>query len=324
MSTRFDGTLKRATGLLIIETKNSNPNGDPDQEGDPRTRYDDRGIITGVSFKRKLRDLVDEKDTALWDSLGHQLQATEFQILEKRFRDRSEILSLHSEEFISRYWDARLFGNTTLEKKDSSNGQENPDSSTKKKGKKTDVTFEELKKKQHFIRSGVVSFGLGVSVCPVRINRLTLTNKAGVQETKDRGMAPLGYRIVEHGLYCMPFFINPTAALKTGCQPRDVALLLKLIPYAYPHTKSAIRPFVEVRYAWYAEHLNPLGSFSEFSFIEAMTPKRKGDPEEPSSDKLSLAEQYDVPKALPEDLRGKAQLYDLCEDHLPDWCKNAE
>jgi hypothetical protein len=33
-------------------------------------------------------------------------------------------------------------------------------------------------------------------------------------------------------VYCMPLFINPTAATKTGCTRQDIELLLKLIPYA--------------------------------------------------------------------------------------------
>ena len=49
----------RGTGLLIIEVRHSNPNGDPDAESDPRTLdVDGRGLISPVSFKRKLRDLL--------------------------------------------------------------------------------------------------------------------------------------------------------------------------------------------------------------------------------------------------------------------------
>ncbi len=48
--------IKRATGLLIIEVINSNPNGDPDRESDPRQRPDSHGEITPVSYKRKNRD----------------------------------------------------------------------------------------------------------------------------------------------------------------------------------------------------------------------------------------------------------------------------
>ena len=54
--------IPRATGLLIIAAENVNPNGDPDRESDPRQRnHDNRGYISGVSFKRKLRDLRRKK-----------------------------------------------------------------------------------------------------------------------------------------------------------------------------------------------------------------------------------------------------------------------
>ena len=53
--------IVRATGLLVIEAINSNPNGDPDRESDPRQRPDGRGEISPVSFKRKVRDLIENK-----------------------------------------------------------------------------------------------------------------------------------------------------------------------------------------------------------------------------------------------------------------------
>ena len=44
--------IKRVTGLLVIEVVNSNPNGNPDQESDPRVRGNGPGEISPVSFKR--------------------------------------------------------------------------------------------------------------------------------------------------------------------------------------------------------------------------------------------------------------------------------
>ena len=60
-------SFNRGTGLLVIEVKHSNPNGDPDMESDPRTlEIDGRGLISPVSYKRKLRDLVGEKGGPAW------------------------------------------------------------------------------------------------------------------------------------------------------------------------------------------------------------------------------------------------------------------
>src|SRR3954449_5140400 len=83
----------RATGLLVIEVVNSNPNGDPDRESDPRQRPDNRGEISPVSYKRKLRDLVEEKQGPVWETLSAELNLKEerFAILEHRGRDRKAI-----------------------------------------------------------------------------------------------------------------------------------------------------------------------------------------------------------------------------------------
>ncbi len=77
--------------------------------------------------------------------------------------------------FVKKYWDGRLFGNTFLEEGGN-------------KG---------------YIKTGVAQFTMGLSVAPILIQRHTNTNKAGVEEGKKQGMAPLAYRVVEHGVYCV-------------------------------------------------------------------------------------------------------------------------
>ena len=277
--------LNRATGLLIIEVINSNPNGDPDRESDPRQRPDERGEISPVSFKRKLRDLVENKEGPVWQTIKEKmgLNDEEFMILEQRGRDRKLIESeLKDGKFIRKYWDARLFGNTFLEEGSSTS-----------------------------IKTGAVQFGMGVSIAPILIERQTTTNKSGVQEGKDRGMAPLAYRIVQHGVYTMPFFVNSSAAQQSGCTKQDVELMLKLIPYAYPHTASYIRPAVEIRHAWYMEHRGALGSCSDFALIEALTPKKINEPDRPSFN----WQDYDVPTQLPDELAKKLlSIADLMKD----------
>ena len=225
--------IKRVTGLLVIEVRNANPNGDPDQESDPRNRgHDGRGMISAPSFKRKLRDLVEDKDGIVWKALANGYPSEEFQILESRGRKRDVIEKMPKDVFQRTYWDARVFGNTFLEKNS------------------TD--------KEHLIRAGVAHFGTGTSVAPVRIQRDTWTNKAGVEGVKDRGMAPHASRYVEHAVYYMPFFVNPNGAPKTGCAPRDIDLLAKLIPQAYRSNPSVARHGgVEIRHAWWIEHKSP-------------------------------------------------------------------
>jgi CRISPR-associated protein Csd2 len=252
--------IPRVTGLLVIEVRNSNPNGDPDRESDPRTRaHDGRGMISDVSFKRKLRELLIQKDGPVWGQMESlmELKQDAFQIhvsQPSREKEKAEKKEGEKKSLSERYWDVRVFGSTSLEEKD------------------------------NFIRTGVAQFSIGVSAAKVRIQRDTNTVSANVDASKntDRGMAPLGFRVVEHGVYAMPFLINPTAAAKSGCTSDDIELLCRLIPYAYAHNASRIRPLVEVRHAWYFEHANQLGSASDFAILDALTPK-KNDSTIPSS-----------------------------------------
>ncbi len=277
--------IKRATGLLVIEAVNSNPNGDPDRESDPRQRPNGRGEISPVSFKRKLRDLLDDHDAPFFKALPEKFVQNEerYRILEHRGRDRKAITAemgkdpekFLESEFVRKYWDARVFGNTFLE-----DGGD--------KG---------------FIKTGAVQFGMGVSIAPIDIIRQTNTNKPGVQEGKNAGMAPLAYRIVEHGVYCMPFFVNPNYACKSGCTADDIELLKLLIPHAYEMNRSAIRPDVRIRHAWYIEHKNMLGSCPEYLLFEALTPEKLGDQNEPST----MWSDYQDKTALPEELRSRVE-----------------
>src|SRR4051794_25978799 len=104
--------LNRGTGLLIIEVRHSNPNGDPDAESEPRTiDADGRGLISPVSFKRKLRDLVGEKEGPAWKAAAQALgisqndDGRQYGILESRGREREAIFNMSAQQFSDAYWD---------------------------------------------------------------------------------------------------------------------------------------------------------------------------------------------------------------------------
>lgn len=244
--------MQRITGLILLEVRNSNPNGDPDRESDPRQRADGRGEISPVSFKRKVRDLIEDKAGTAWAELSARfappLAAEEFHILESRGRDRKELSEeAKDDRFAAKYWDARLFGATFLEKEAS------------------------------HIRSGVCQFGLGLSISAIEVTRHTLTNKAGVETGMDRGMAPLAFRVVQHGLYAMPFFVNPSTAHRSKCTQRDIDLLLHTLPYAYSNNPAMNRAGISPVHIHVLTHTNSLGSFNDFTVLDALTPTRKGD-----------------------------------------------
>ncbi len=255
--------VPRITGLLILEVRKSNPNGDPERESSPRQRPDGKGEISPVSVKRKLRDLVIEKEGVIWEEVKKSVGISDdasYQILESRGRKREVIQNQLKptdgklgQEFVKAYWDGRLFGNTFLEEGGSGT-----------------------------IRSGVAHLGVGVSVAPIDIEFSTWTSKSGVEAGKDRGMAPMAFRVVKHGLYTVPFFVNPNAAHKTGCTKLDVDLMLHLLKHAYSNTRSVVRSMVEVVHAHTFEHESRAGSVSDFALIDALMPRKKADPEKPS------------------------------------------
>jgi Cas7 group CRISPR-associated protein Csh2 len=265
MSTqKYENNVPRITGLLILEVRKSNPNGDPERESSPRQRPDGKGEISPVSVKRKLRDLVLEKEGVVWSEIKASLDLADdrFQILESRGRNRGEIKKKMEPKdgkigqgFIDAYWDGRLFGNTFLEEG----------------GADT-------------IRAGVAHFGVGVSIAPIDIEFSTWTSKSGVEAGKDRGMAPMAFRVVKHGLYAVPFFVNPNLAHKTGCTKQDVDLMLHLLKHSYASTRSVVRSMVEVVHAHTLTHKSRAGSVSDFAFIDALTPKKLDKPSESLTD----------------------------------------
>lgn len=293
-TTSCTAPFNRHTGLLIIEVRKSNPNGDPDQESDPRTlEADGRGLISAVSIKRKVRDLVLCDGNVMAEArkrlkLGTDGDGNEYQILEDRKRDLKEISGLDEATFKKRYWDARLFGNTMLEAMQQA----------KLSAKKGTVV-------EHFISTGVVQFGVGVSIAPVKIVRWTQTNVASVELAKEgekektRGMAPLSFRVVDHAVYAIPFFVNPEVAKKTGATVRDLDLLKFLLPKAYPLTASGSRACVFPIHCWCAEHKSTWGSCPDPLLLDKLMPKKfKGAADEPSTS----MDEYQIPQECPEDI----------------------
>src|SRR4029077_10753954 len=127
----------RVTGLLVVETTFSNINGDPDAESLPRS-VDRIGIVSDVSIKAKIRKIAANPE--FFNAAGIKYDSARMGILEQRGRDRNQIKKLTPEEFLSCYWDARLFGSTFLE------AEEEKTEETAKAEEKTEETAKKTKK----------------------------------------------------------------------------------------------------------------------------------------------------------------------------------
>ncbi|MDO4272384.1 MAG: type I CRISPR-associated protein Cas7 [Eubacteriales bacterium] len=277
--------LHRGTGLLWIEAINSNPNGNPDQDSEPRTRTDGLGMISPVSLKHKVRELVGDKEGSIWQEISGDLgisaeESWRYDILEQKETKRIEVRKLSNQEFLDKYWDARVFGSTFLEKNE---------------------------KDSTYIHTGVVQFGLGISLSPIEVDRLTTTKILPAEDGKGKGMGPLSYRVVRYGLYTMPFFVNAVMARRTQCTALDIELLLRVLPHAYEATASYMRPQVNIRHAYYVEHGKARGCFNDLEIIETLTPTPLAlDIPAKSIKDYDVESVYEKITALNEKMQGKA------------------
>jgi CRISPR-associated protein Csd2 len=263
---------KAATGVLVIEAAMSNLNGDPDRESDPRTLETtgrEFGMVSDVSIKRKVRDMVLFKDGPIWQNISKSLGITSggFDLLERPDRNRAEIGALTAEEFLSRFWDARVFGSNFLVerigKKTGKSKNEKEVEETEAEGGGTSRTY-----------AGPVALSWGKTLAPVSIIRATCTNISPVEEGKSRGMAPESYRVVEHGVYVVPFTYSPHNGRKTGVKAVDLELMLQLLPHI-DLLSSRTRPQINVRHVYYAQHNSALGAVAPYKILEALTPRVK-------------------------------------------------
>ena len=265
---------RRMNGALIVNVSRSNINGDPEADGFPRIDGEGFGEVSSVSVARKIRDGVAEKECILWQhvkqkfNISDEEEEKEYQIFVDKGTNRADWKNTPVKELLEIFFDNRIRGGTFLDDKDKEKEKEK-DSKVKKSG-------------AIFTSSGVFNIGMGFSVAPVELITMTLTNKAGVQEGKDRGWATDGFKVIQHGIYVIPFSVNPNRAIKTMCTKQDIDIVLEILPNIYSCFPSLIRNEVEVIQAIVAEHKSPLGSFKKHEFDDMIIPIKKENPDEPS------------------------------------------
>ena len=271
----------RVSIMIIIEVSMANPNGNPDWDNAPRTlNSDDRGLITPVCIKRRIRDVLEDHDSVCFKELmkTHNADSERFHIMESKMRGYTGIPQHEAtkkviqmaeksvEEFFNRFYDIRLLGCTLLEVKDK---DENGDDK-KKKGKKDD--------KFRCVNTGCLTVSPAISIAPIEIFEATLTKKAPLRDV-DQDIAPAAYKCVEHGLYVATLSINPHVAHRTFATQQDVDMLKSVLPHIFQLSAANARPSssISIVHAWWKEHTNSLGSFNEYEFFNSLKPTLKGD-----------------------------------------------
>lgn len=279
-------TIKRFTGAMLIEVEGGNPNGDPDSNGDPRILLDGHGLISAVSIKRKYRNLLEDHTNPITKELmvkTSDVDPESLWIFESHFRgfdatDGEKAIDSVSQYaydngengLLQRYWDARTFGVTGLEKKPSGTSKD-----------------AKVKGALAIKRSGGISIGDAISVNTVEPVTYTITKKAPLRpdlaKNKQNDIAPDGAKCIKHGLYFARVVCDVKSAHESLMRPEDVEVFKNLTPHIFNQSMSAARPAGSIRlvHFWVKQHDQSTCSFNEFEFWNNLKPIPK-QPETPS------------------------------------------
>lgn len=255
MASHTDPTVKH-DALLLFEAIDSNPNGDPDNAGKPRTDLDTgHGLVSDASLKRKVRDAVQfQVDQGLLTaaerykifirrgvSLNEQLEAAYEELgLEKGKDAKADAVAKGAAYMIANYYDVRMFGAVM------STGQASA-------GKVT----------------GPVTVGLARSLDPVLPIDLGITRTASTKEEDKDNASQMGNKsVIPYGLYACRIHYQPTRGNQVTKE--DLEVLWSTLANMFEVTRSAARPDVSVRNLFIFSHSNALGNAPAKKLLESV------------------------------------------------------
>ena len=251
---------KRSFGVVFVESELSNYNGDPDADNLLRTLIDGHGLITPVCFKHKIRALLEDHDSPVWEYLKSKLDLDDdaYHIWESALKGYDAKTPMEAKEkfwykmfkkeggeyLVNRFWDMRVFGTTALETKG--------------------------KDSLNFTKTGCVSVSPLISLAFIELISQTITKGNPLRPElmkKDQGdIAPFGFKVARHAVFAGSYVVNPAYARATNTTEKDIDVFKALIPYAVSNSTSACRSSMNVVQAIHVTHDNPLGSFNESEF----------------------------------------------------------
>jgi CRISPR-associated protein Csd2 len=209
-----------------LEVTMSNPNGDPDAEGQPRIDHDTgHGFITDVAIKRKVRDYIAKAlDAPLLIADGSIINDTLGAV--KRADGES-----FTEAVCRQFVDVRLFGGviSTGDNKDAGNLR------------------------------GPVQITWAQSLDPVRVLDVGIQRCAATNKKEHRQQQSGRKAVIAYGIYRFDAVINPADAAKTGMTEADLEVLIAGLRDGWDITPAAGRTQVDVRSLVVHRHRSPLG-----------------------------------------------------------------
>ena len=241
--------------VLLFEVTNGNPNGDPDAGNMPRIEPNsNRGLVTDVCLKRKIRNFVaefgPEKDRKPGakreeEQNGFNLLIQQGAVLNTEIgkgivaakADATNITREKKQEAAMRwlcreFYDVRTFGGVLS-------------------------TGDELMKGSAWGQvRGPVQFTFGQSFHPITPIEITMTRCAVTKEEDAASERTMGHKhIVPYALYAAKCYISPAFAEKTRFTNADLDLFFAAVNNLFTHDHSAARGDMIVRGIYDFEHV---------------------------------------------------------------------
>lgn len=262
--------------VLLFDVANGNPNGDPDAGNMPRIDPDtNRGLITDVSLKRKIRNYVALTHE---DKPGYGIYVQEGSILNEQHRKAYIDVRKNADEvkkaaklepkdetesraltafMCENFFDVRSFGAVMS----------------------TGINCGQVR--------GPVQIAFAQSIEPILPLEITITRMAATtaKEKEKKGKAAAGEpegdgnerqdnrtmgrkHIVPYGLYRAHGFISAKLAARTGFSSGDLDLLVEALQQMFEHDRSAARGEMATRKLILFKHQSDLGNAPAHALFE--------------------------------------------------------
>ncbi|GHE80353.1 type I-C CRISPR-associated protein Cas7/Csd2 [Streptomyces spiralis] len=246
--------------VFLLEARDSNPNGDPDAGGMPRTDpVSGQGLITDVALKRKIRNTVallnqEEKkpgyDIYVESGVALNSQHERAYAADALGPDASQ---LDAQQWMCRaFFDVRMFGAVMT------TGQKN---------------------RQAGRVRGPVQLTFSRSVDPITplefgITRVTPTKPEDLAK-KDTEMG--SKHIVPYGLYRGEGHFSAPLAASTGVTSDDLAIFWRAFTLMFDHDRAAARGELNLRGLYVFVHDDKFGNAPARQLLDRVTVKGPGD-----------------------------------------------
>lgn len=246
---------KKIDFAIIFSVNNANPNGDPLNGNRPRTNYDNKGEVTDVCLKRKIRDRLqdeghqifvqsDERKKDGMTSLKNRAEADEPIGLGKdAFNAKKTNKDKTADMACKKWFDVRAFGQVFAykgsEKTEKNKSEFNEDDSDKKSKKETKETGVSIA-----IR-GPVTIQSAFSLDPVEVTSTQITKSvSGEGDGSKKASDTMGmkHRIEGKAIYVTYGAISPQLAERTGFSDKDAETIKEVLPKLFEGDASSARP----------------------------------------------------------------------------------